>query len=102
MTTPPSARTSPGISILYLRSACAAITSSDPPSRNAPHTVVRVIPRASYDWGGDTSTHAPAPIPASQPSTSATLYTLNGGTGYGELSISQPPSQSAYQVTGPS
>src|SRR5699024_6460560 len=88
MTTPPSARTSPGISILYLRSACAAITSSDPPSRNAPHTVVRVIPRASYDWGGDTRTHAPAPIPATQPSTIATLYSLNGGTGYGLLSMS--------------
>src|SRR5699024_5481160 len=88
MTTPPSARTSPGISILYLRSACAAITSSDPPSRNAPHTVVRVIPRASYDWGGDTRTHAPAPIPATQPSTIATLYTLSEGTGYGEESMS--------------
>src|SRR5699024_4327264 len=91
MTTPPSARTRPGISILYLRKACAHATSSDPPSRNAPHTVVRVIPRASYDWGGDTSTHAPAPIPAIQPSTIATLYTLNGGTGYGEDNIRSPP-----------
>src|SRR5699024_8481596 len=102
MTTPPSARTSPGISILYLRKACAHATSSDPPSRNAPHTVVRVIPRASYDWSGDTSTHAPAPIPATQPSTIATLYTLSGGTGYGELSISQPTSQRAHHVVGPS
>src|SRR5699024_4992505 len=102
MTTPPSARTSPGISILYLRKACAHATSSDPPSRNAPHTVVRVIPRASYDWGGHTSTHAPAPIPAIQPSTIATLYTRNDGTGYGELSIGQPTNQSAYHVVGPS
>src|SRR5699024_7597656 len=88
MTTPPSARTRPGISILYLRKACAHATSSDPPSRNAPHTVVRVIPRASYDWGGDTRTHAPAPIPATPPRTIATLHTLSEGTGYGEESMS--------------
>src|SRR5699024_6932699 len=100
--TPPSARIRPGISILYLRKACAHATSSDTPNRNALQTVVRVRLRASYDFGGDTSTHAPATIPATQPSTIATLYTLNGGTGYGELSISQPTSQSAYQVTGPS
>src|SRR5699024_5204982 len=100
--TPPSARIRPGISILYLRKACAHATSSDPPSRNAPHTVVRVRLRASYDWGGDTRTHAPAPIPATQPSTIATLYTRKAGTGYGELSISQPTSQSAYHVVGPS
>src|SRR5699024_4233500 len=88
--TPPSARIRPGISILYLRKACAHATSSDPPSRNAPHTVVRVRLRASYDFGGDTSTHAPATIPATQPSTIATLYTRNGGTGYGELSMPPP------------
>src|SRR5699024_9210286 len=86
-TTPPSARTRPGISILYLRKACAHATSSDPPSRNAPHTVVRVIPSASYDWGGDTSTHAPAPIPAIPPSTIATLYTLSSRTGHGQESM---------------
>src|SRR5699024_6481802 len=86
--TPPSARIRPGISILYLRKACAHATSSDPPNRNAPHTVVRVRLRASYDFGGDTRTHAPAPTPAIQPSTIATLYTLNGGTGYGEESMS--------------
>src|SRR5699024_12711767 len=96
------ARTRPGTSYLYGLSASATITSSDTTSRNAPHTVVRVIPRASYDWGRDTRTHAPAPIPATQPSTIATLYTLSEGTGYGEESISQPTSQSAYQVTGPS
>src|SRR5699024_8177134 len=100
MTTPPSARTRPGISILYLRKACAAITSSDPPSRNAPHTVVRVIPRASYDWGGDTRTHAPAPIPAIQPSTIATLYTLSGGTGYGEESMSAHHREEPRRVPG--
>src|SRR5699024_6269321 len=88
MTTPPSARTRPGISILYLRKTCAHATSSDPPSRNAPHTVVRVRPRASYDCGGDTRTHVPAPIPATQPSTIATLYPLSSGTGYGEDSMS--------------
>src|SRR5699024_5184862 len=86
--TPPSARIRPGISILYFRRACAHATSSDPPNRNAPHTVVRVRLRASYDFGGDTSTHAPATIPATQPSTIATLYTRKGGTGYGEESMS--------------
>src|SRR5699024_3291427 len=89
--TPPSARIRPGISILYLRKACAHATSSDPPSRNAPHTVVRVRLRASYDFGGDTSTHAPAPIPATQPNTIATLYTRKGGTGYGEDNTPSPP-----------
>src|SRR5699024_734826 len=89
--TPPSARIRPGISILYFRRACAHATSSDPPNRNAPHTVVRVRLRASYDFGGDTSTHAPATIPATQPSTIATLYTRKGGTGYGEDNIRSPP-----------
>src|SRR5699024_7080114 len=91
MTTPPSARTSPGISTLYLRRACAHATSSDPPSRNALHTVVRARSRAPYDVSVDTSTHAPATLPATQPTSIATRCTLNGRTGYAELSM--PPLQ---------
>src|SRR5699024_9027131 len=98
--TPPSARIRPGISILYFRRACAHATSSDPPNRNAPHTVVRVRLRASYDSGGDTRTHAPATIPATQPSTIATLYTRKGGTGYGEESMSAHHREEPRRVPG--
>ena len=88
MTTPPKARTRPGISILYLRRACPATTRPPEPTiRNAPHVAVSASPIASYDFGGDTSTHVPAVTPASHPRIIAALWTLSAGTGYGLLNM---------------